>query len=42
LYLSGIDPTMARADGEQHLEAVRRFVRAGLLAEFAGEPASTK
>jgi NAD(P)H dehydrogenase (quinone) len=27
LYLSGIDPTMSRADGEQHLETVRRFVR---------------
>ena len=27
LYLSGIDPTMSRASGEQHLEAVRNFVR---------------
>jgi len=27
LYLSGIDPAMSRADGEQRLETVRRFVR---------------
>jgi NAD(P)H dehydrogenase (quinone) len=27
LYLSGIDPAMTRAGGEQHLETVRRFVR---------------
>jgi NAD(P)H dehydrogenase (quinone) len=27
LYLGGIDPTMSRATGELHLEAVRRFVR---------------
>lgn len=27
LYLSGIYPTMPRADGEQHLETVRQFVR---------------
>ncbi len=27
LYLSGIDPAMSRAVGEQHLEAVRSFVR---------------
>ena len=27
LYLNGIDPAMSRADGEQRLETVRRFVR---------------
>ena len=27
LYLSGIDPAMTQAVGEQHLETVRRFVR---------------
>ena len=27
LYLSGIDPTMRKASGEQHLETVRNFVR---------------
>jgi NAD(P)H dehydrogenase (quinone) len=27
LYLSGIDPAMSRADGEQRLETVRSFVR---------------
>jgi len=27
LYLDGIDPAMSRADGEQRLETVRRFVR---------------
>ncbi len=27
LYLSGIDPTMSKASGEQHLETVRNFVR---------------
>ena len=27
LYLSGIDPAMSRANGEQRLETVRRFVR---------------
>jgi NAD(P)H dehydrogenase (quinone) len=27
LYLSGINPAMTRASGEQHLETVRRFVR---------------
>jgi NAD(P)H dehydrogenase (quinone) len=27
LYLSGIDPAMAREAGERHLESVRRFVR---------------
>ena len=26
-YLNGIDPAMSRADGEQRLETVRRFVR---------------
>lgn len=27
LYLSGVEPGMSRADGEQRLETVRRFVR---------------